>query len=48
MASWGFIGLAYGAASAAVLGYLVLLKGRLGTAREELAALKQDGGRRTG
>ena len=47
MGSWGFIGLAYGVALAALLGYLLLLKGRLRAAREELAALEQDSGRRT-
>jgi hypothetical protein len=45
--SWGFIGLAYGVASLAWLGYLTLLKGRLRSAQEELAALEQDSGRRT-
>jgi hypothetical protein len=45
--NWGFIGLAYGLASVALLGYLVFLKSRLRGAREELAALEQDGGRRT-
>jgi hypothetical protein len=44
--SWGFIGLAYGVASVALLGYLFLLKGRLRGARDELAALERDGGRR--
>ena len=47
MGSWGFIGLAYGVASAALVGYLLLLRGRLRDARDELAALEQDGGRRT-
>ncbi len=47
MGSWGFIGLAYGVASVALLGYLVLLKGRLRGARDELAALERSGGRRT-
>jgi hypothetical protein len=46
--SWGFIGLAYGLASVALLGYLWLLKGRLRDARDELSALERDGGRRTG
>jgi len=45
--SWGFIALAYGVASVALVGYLVLLKGRLRTAQQELAALEKDGGRRT-
>jgi hypothetical protein len=44
--SWGFIALAYGVAAVAVLGYLLLLRRRLRDAREELAALEQDGGRR--
>jgi len=44
--SWGFIGLAYGVASVALLGYLFLLKGRLRGAWEELAVLERDGGRR--
>ena len=47
MGKWGFVGLAYGVASVALLGYLLLLKGRLRGAWEELAALEQDGGRRT-
>ncbi len=46
--SWGFIGLAYGVASVALLGYLILLKGRLRGAWDELAALERDGRRRTG
>lgn len=45
MGSWGFIGLAYGVAAAALLGYLYMLKGRLRGARDELAALERDGGR---
>jgi len=44
--SWGFIGLAYGVAAVALLGYLYLLKGRLRAAREELAALDREGDRR--
>ncbi len=47
MANWGFVGLAYGVASVALLGYLMLLKGRLRGAQEELAAIERDGGRRT-
>ena len=47
MGSWGFIGLAYGVALVTLLGYFLLLKGRLRGAREELAALEQEGGRRT-
>lgn len=48
MASWGFIGLAYGLALVALLGYLIHLKGRLRGAGEALTALQQDSGRRTG
>ena len=47
MGSWGFIGLAYGVASVALIGYLLFLKGRLRGAREEFAALEREGGRRT-
>lgn len=47
MGSWGFIGLAYGVGSVALLLYLILLKRRLRGAKEELAALEGDGGRRT-
>ena len=47
MGSWGFIGLAYGVALCALLGYFLLLKGRLRGAGEELAGLEGDGGRRT-
>ena len=47
MGSWGFIFLAYGVALLALFGYLLFLKGRLRGAREELAELEQDGGRRT-
>ncbi len=42
MGSWGFIGLAYGVAAIAILGYLVLLKRRLRGAAEELAFLERD------
>jgi hypothetical protein len=45
--SWGFIGLAYGVASVALFGYLILLKGRLRGAQEELVALEKDSRRRT-
>jgi hypothetical protein len=45
--NWGFIGLAYGLACVALVGYLVLLKGRLRVARDELNALERDRGRRT-
>jgi hypothetical protein len=44
--SWGFIGLAYGLGSVALLLYLILLKRRLRGAQDELAALEGDGGRR--
>ncbi|MGD0266388.1 MAG: hypothetical protein ABSD47_15735 [Candidatus Methylomirabilota bacterium] len=47
MGSWGFIGLAYGVGSVALLLYLILLKRRLRDARDELAALEGDGGRGT-
>ncbi|HSB67938.1 MAG TPA: heme exporter protein CcmD [Candidatus Methylomirabilis sp.] len=47
MGHWGFVWLAYGVATVALCGYLVLLKGRLRDAGAELAALEQDGGRRT-
>lgn len=46
MGNWGFVGLAYGLALVALLGYLILLKRRLRGAGEELAALEQGGGRR--
>jgi len=45
--SWGFIGLAYGVGLFGLLGYLLLLKGRLRDAGEELTGLEGDGGRRT-
>jgi hypothetical protein len=44
--SWGFIALAYGIALAALLGYLLALKGRLRGAGEELAALERESDRR--
>ena len=47
MGNWGFIGLAYGLALVALVGYLVVLKGRLREAGEELVALEQESGRRT-
>ncbi|MEK6716430.1 MAG: heme exporter protein CcmD [candidate division NC10 bacterium] len=47
MGNWGFIGLAYGLAFVALVGYLIFLKRRLRGAGEELAALEQEGGRRT-
>jgi hypothetical protein len=45
--SWGFIGLAYGVGLFAMVGYLLLLKGRLRDAGKELAGLEGDEGRRT-
>ena len=48
MGSWGFIGLAYGVASMALLGYLLFLRGRLRGAWDELAALERVDRRRTG
>lgn len=47
MGSWGFIGLAYGVGSVALLLYLLLLKRRLRGAQDELTALEGDGGRGT-
>jgi hypothetical protein len=41
--SWGFIGLAYGVAAVALLGYLVGLRRRLRGAAEILAVLERDG-----
>jgi len=46
--SWGFIGLAYGVALVALLGYLLLLKRRLRSAQEEMAALDRPVERRSG
>jgi hypothetical protein len=46
--SWGFIALAYGVGTLALLGYLVSLKGRLRQAGEELAALEREPSRRRG
>ncbi len=48
MGSWGFIGLAYGAAAAALLGYLLSLWSRRREAAEELAALEREPSRRRG
>ena len=45
MGSWGFIGLTYGAAAVALVGYFVFLRGRLREAEEELRALTREGGR---
>ncbi|MBI4734712.1 MAG: hypothetical protein HY766_01415 [candidate division NC10 bacterium] len=47
MGNWGFVGLAYGLALVALVGYLVFLKGRLRGAGEGLAALERESGRRT-
>ncbi len=47
MGSWGFIGLAYGVAAAALAGYVLSLRGRLRDAGAVLTALKKDGGRTT-
>lgn len=46
MGSWGFIGLAYGVAAVALVGYLLSLRGRLRDARAALTALEGDGGRK--
>jgi CcmD family protein len=40
MSPWGFVFLAYGIVSTALLVYLYLLKRRLGKARSELAKLQ--------
>jgi hypothetical protein len=45
--SWGFIGLAYGVAAMALVGYLLSLRGRLRDAGAALIALERDGGRKT-
>jgi hypothetical protein len=44
--SWGFIGLAYGVAAVALLGYLVSLRSRLAQAVGELTALEREPSRR--
>jgi hypothetical protein len=44
--SWGFVGLAYGVAAAAIGTYLIMLRRRLRVAAEELAALERGVGRR--
>ena len=46
MGSWGFIGLAYGVAAVALVGYLLSLRGRLRDAGATLSALEGDGGRK--
>lgn len=48
MGSWAFIGLAYGVALVALLGYLLLLKRRLRSTQEELTALDRPVERRRG
>lgn len=47
MGSWGFIGLAYGAAAVALGAYVLALRGRLRDAGQALTALEGDGGRKT-
>lgn len=46
MGSWGFIGLAYGVAAVALVGYLVSLRARLKDAGAVLTALEGNGGRK--
>ena len=46
MGSWGFIGLAYGVAAAALVGYLFSLRGRLRDAGAALSAREGEGGRK--
>jgi hypothetical protein len=46
VASWGFIGLAYGVGAVVLLGYLITLKGRLRNAAAELTALERGRGAR--
>lgn len=46
MGNWGFIGLAYGVAAAALVGYLLSLRARLKQAAEELTALEREPSRR--
>ncbi len=48
MGSWGFIGLAYGVAAVALVGYLLSLRARLRQAAEELAGLEREPVRRRG
>jgi len=44
--SWGFIGLAYGMAAVALVGYLISLRARLKDSGAILIALEGDGGRK--
>ncbi|MEI8191640.1 MAG: hypothetical protein WCI75_18150 [candidate division NC10 bacterium] len=46
MDSWGFIALAYGVATIALVGYLTLLGRRLREVGEELTALEREGERK--
>ncbi len=46
MGSWGFIGLAYGLAALVLVVYAAMLRSRLRTAGEEMAALEREDGRR--
>ena len=46
MGSWGFIGLAYGVGAVALLGYLLLLQGRVREAAAEMTAMAREGERR--
>ncbi len=46
MASWGFIGLAYGVGAVVLVAYLITLKDRLRNAAEELTALERGRGAR--
>jgi len=45
--SWGFIGLAYGAAAVTLGVYVLALRGRLRDASQALTVLEVDGGRKT-
>lgn len=45
MGKWGFVWLAYGAAGAAILGYLAALCRRLREAADELTGLEERPGR---
>ncbi|MBP2670437.1 MAG: hypothetical protein H6Q85_503 [candidate division NC10 bacterium] len=46
MGSWGFIGLAYGVAAVALVGYLIGLRARLKESGAILTALEGNGGRK--
>ncbi len=48
MGSWGVIGLAYGVATVALVGYLLSLRARLRQATEELVGLEREPARRRG